>query len=303
MTPMKVAVAGASGAVGLPVIQELLAAGHLVTGLTRIGSKGASNLAKHPNLSIAEVDYESLTSLIKALKGHVAVIACFGVATPVGSQDILIDASVAAGVTRFFPAEFGTDTDNTKCAQLPVFVNKMHALRHLKWKAAANAGFGYTALCPGALLDWGLEHAFLVDPKTHSAALYDGGDRPFSTTTLSTVSKAVVAILAHFEETKNRHVYIQDVVVTQNQLIAVAKKIDGKDWNLTPVTSSSAEAGAYAELNKANPDSSKVLFPLLQVSVLAAGYGGDFSAHLDNGLLGIKGMDENELTSLMTRYL
>lgn len=300
---MKVAVAGATGAAGIPVIEELLAAGHRVTALTRVGSSGASKLPSHPNLSIAAVDYESTSSLTNALEGHQAVVACFGVATPVGSQDILIDASVAAGVSRFFPAEFGTDTDNSRCAKLPVFANKIHALDYLKKKVAANPGFSYTALCPGAFLDWGLEHAFLADPKTHSATVYDGGNRPFSTTTLATISKAVVSILAHLEETKNRHIYIQDVVTTQNQLIAIAKKIDGKDWDLTPTTSTSAEASAYAELKKANPDPIKFLFPFLQVSVLTEGYGGDFSAHLDNKLLGIKGMDENELAALMARYL
>ena len=300
---MKVAVAGATGAAGIPVIQELLAAGHLVTALTRVGGSGASKLPSHPNLSIVEVDYESISSLTNALEGHKAVVACFGVATPIGSQNIRIDASAAAGVTRFFPAEFGTDTDNSKCAKLPVFANKIHALDYLKKKAATNPGISYTALCPGAFLDWGLEHAVLVDPKTHSATVYDGGNRPFSTTMLVTISKAVVGILAHLEETKNRHVYIHDAVVTQNQLIAIAKKLDGKDWDLTHTTSSSAEASAYTELKKENPDPTKVLFPLLQVSVLAEGYGGDFSAHLDNRLLGIKGMDDNELANLLARYL
>ncbi|KAL4745802.1 hypothetical protein BDW72DRAFT_186058 [Aspergillus terricola var. indicus] len=274
-----------------------------VTALTRVGSKGASKLPSHPHLSIAEVDYDSASSLTKALEGHKAVVACFGVTTPIGSQDVLIDASVAAGVTRFFPAEFGTDTDNAKCMKLPVFANKIHALDYLRRVAATNPGFSYTALCTGAFLDWGLEHGFLVNPKTHSAIVYDGGDRPFSTTTLATIGKAVVSILAHLEETKNRHVYIQDALVTQDQLIAIAKKIDGKNWAITHTTSSSAEASAFAELEKENPDSSKVLFPLLQVSVLAEGYGGDFSAHLDNELLGIQGMGDDELAAWVGKYL
>ncbi|KAJ5983538.1 hypothetical protein N7481_005637 [Penicillium waksmanii] len=303
MTSMKVAIAGATGAAGIPMIQELLAAGHLVTALTRVGSSGASKLPSHPNLSIVAVDYESISSLTNALEGHQAVVACFGVATPIGSQDVLIDASVVAGVSRFFPAEFGTDTDNSRCANLPVFANKVHALEYLKKKVQANPGFSYTALCPGAFLDWGLKHAFFVDPKTHSATIYDGGNLPFSTTTLTTISKAVVSILAHLEETQNRHLYIHDAVVTQNQLIAIAKKIDGKDWDLAHTTTSSAEASAYEELEKEKPDPMKFLFPLLQVSVLAEGYGGDFSAHLDNKLLGIEGMDDAELASLMARYL
>ncbi|KAJ5620517.1 hypothetical protein N7510_004501 [Penicillium lagena] len=81
-------------------------------------------------------------------------------------------------------------------------------------------------------------------------------------------------------------------------LIAIVKKLDGKDWNLTHTTASAAKESAYAELAKENPDATKALFPLLQVSVLGDVYGGDFSAHLDNNLLGIKGMDDEELDNL-----
>ncbi|CEL01001.1 hypothetical protein ASPCAL00593 [Aspergillus calidoustus] len=282
MTSMKVAVAGATGAAGIPVIEELLAAGHRVTALTRVGSSGASKLPSHPNLSVAAVDYDSTSSLTNALEGHQAVVACFGVATPVGSQDILIDASVAAGVSRFFPAEFGTDTANSRCAKLPVFAKKIHALDYLKKKVAADSATPHSVPARSWIGAW---------------------NTPSCTTTLATIGKAVVRILAHLEETKNRHVYIHDAVTTQNQPIAIAKKIDGKDWDLTRTTSAFAEASAYAELKKETPDPMKFLFLLLQVSVLSEGYGGDFSAHLDNKLLGIKGMDENELATVMAKYL
>ncbi|KAJ5098627.1 hypothetical protein N7532_005628 [Penicillium argentinense] len=254
MSSMKVAVAGASGAAGIPIIQELLAAGHFVIALTRVGSPG-SRLPKHPHLGIAEVDYDSISSLTETLKGHTAVVAC-----GLLFQDNLIDASIAAGVTRFFPAKFGTDTDNPKAAQLPVFANKIHAFDYLKDKVAANPEFSYTAFCPGMFLDWGLEHGFLVDRK-HTATVYDGGGLPFSTTTLPTISNAVVSIRSQLEETKNRHVYIHDALVTQNQLIAIAKKIDGKEWDLTHTTTASTETSAYEELQKGQQDIAKKIFP------------------------------------------
>ncbi|KAH8805138.1 hypothetical protein F5884DRAFT_441344 [Xylogone sp. PMI_703] len=303
MSPIKVAVVGATGNAGIPIVNELLAAGHLVTALSRPGSTSSSKLPKHPNLSVTEVDYNSLTSITSALEGYKVVIACVPVAAAVGSQDVLIDACIAAGVTRFFPAEFGTDTENPKCRKLPIFDNKIQTLEYLKAKVATNPSFSYTALCPGAFLDWGFEVGFLVSPKTHSATIYDGGDLPFSTTTTATIGKAVVSIINHLEETKNRHVYIHDAVVTQNKLIAMAKKLDGKEWNLTHITCAEAEARAYEELKKDKPDITKGLFPLLHLSVLAEGYGGDFSEHLDNELLGIKGMSDEEIEDLLAKYL
>ncbi|KAK1247565.1 hypothetical protein MKX07_002474 [Trichoderma sp. CBMAI-0711] len=301
--PTQVAVAGATGAVGIPIVSELLKAGHLVTALSRSRNNCSAKLPEHPHLSIAEVDYDSVASLTAALHGHAIVIAALPVTTPVGSQDTLIDAAVAAGVIRFFPAEFGTDTNNDKCMKLPVFANKVHAIAYLKDKVAKHPSFSYTALCTGSFLDWGLAAGFLVHPKMHTATIYDDGNLPFSTTTLSTVSKAVVSIIDHLEETKNRHVYIHDAVVTQNKLIELTKTIDGKDWQLTYVDSAVASAEAHLEFLKPNADITKGLMPLLHISVLGKGYGGDFTSRLDNELLSIEEMDDEKLREVIARFL
>ncbi|OPB43793.1 CipA oxidoreductase [Trichoderma guizhouense] len=300
---VKVAVAGATGSAGIPIINELLKAGHHVTALSRSISSGSSKLPKHPNLDIVEVDYDSVPSLTAALQNHNVVIATLPVDTPIGSQDTLIDAAVAAGVSRFFPAEFGTDTDNEKCMKLPVFENKMHALEYLRAKVAKHPNFSYTAICTGAFFDWGLEAGFLAHPKTHTATIYDDGNLPWSTTTLATISKAVVSLMSHLEETKNRHVYIHDAVVTQNKIIEIAKRLDGKDWELTYVDSAAVLEEAQVEYRKADSDYRKGLMPLLHISVLGKGYGGDFSGRLDNELLGIKLMSDEELGEVIAKYL
>ncbi|KAL6809854.1 hypothetical protein V8C40DRAFT_284612 [Trichoderma camerunense] len=300
---VKVAVAGATGSAGIPIINELLKAGHHVTALSRSISSASSKLPKHQNLDIVEVDYDSVPSLTAALQNHDVVIATLPVDTPIGSQDTLIDAAVAAGVSRFFPAEFGTDTDNAKCMKLPVFENKMHALEYLREKVAKHPNFSYTALCTGPFFDWGLEAGFLAHPKTHTATIYDDGNLPWSTTTLATISKAVVSLMSHLEETKNRHVYIHDAVVTQNKIIEIAKRIDGKDWELTYVDSAAALEEAEVEYRKADSDYKKGLMPLLHISVLGKGYGGDFSGRLDNELLGIKLMSDEELGEVIAKSI
>jgi hypothetical protein len=242
-------------------------------------------------------------TLSEVLYGHKIVIASFPISTPVRSQDALIDASVAAGVSRFFPSKFGTDTENQRSGELSVFANKVQALDYVRAKVATNPDFRYIALCPGVFLDWGLEVGFMVDVKSHRATLYDGGDNAFSTTRLETVSKAVVSILSHLEKTKNRHVYIQDTLVTQNKLIAIAKKLDGKDWEVSHISSAAAKAAADLEIKKEKPDVRKGLFPVLHLSVLGPSYGGDFSSHLDNELLGVNGLSDGELEDLVSKYL
>ncbi|KAL6828861.1 hypothetical protein J3E69DRAFT_379540 [Trichoderma sp. SZMC 28015] len=300
---VKVAVAGATGSAGIPIINELLKAGHHVTALSRSISSASSKLPKHPDLDIVEVDYDSVPSLTAALQNHDVVIATLPVDTSIGSQDTLIDAAVAAGVSRFFPAEFGTDTDNEKCMKLPVFENKMHALEYLREKVAKHPNFSYTAICTGAFFDWGLEAGFLAHPKTHTATIYDDGNLPWSTSTLATISKAVASLMSHLEETKNRHVYIHDAVVTQNKIIEIAKRIDGKDWELTYVDSAAVLEEAQVEYRKADSDYKKGLMPLLHISVLGKGFGGDFSGRLDNELLGIKLMSDEELGEVIAKSI
>jgi hypothetical protein len=50
--------------------------------------------------------------LVHAFKGQDAVISVVGLAA-VRQQKLFIDAAVKAGVKRFIPSEFGTDTRNT----------------------------------------------------------------------------------------------------------------------------------------------------------------------------------------------
>ncbi|PTB68419.1 NAD(P)-binding protein [Trichoderma citrinoviride] len=285
---VQVAVAGATGAVGIPVVVELLKAGHFVTALTRSGRSCSAKLPKHhPHLSTAEVDYDSVASLTAALQGHAVVIAALPGATPIGSQDTLIDAAVAAGVIRFLPAEFGTDTNNDNCMKLPT--------RSQITPVSATRLY--------ALVRTGSAAGFLVHPKAHTATIYDDGNLPFSTTILSTISEAVASIIDHLEETKNRHVYIHDAVIAQNKLIGFMKRIIGKDWQLTYIDSSVVSAEGQLEFQKPHADINTGLMPLLHISVLGKGYGGDFSGHLDNELLGIKEMSDEELEDVIARFL
>lgn len=64
------------------------------------------------------------------------------------SQISVIDAAVAAGVKRFLPAEYGSNTLNPNGASLvPVFGIKAAAIEHLKKQEAK--GLSWTAIPAG----------------------------------------------------------------------------------------------------------------------------------------------------------
>ncbi|KAL7796734.1 hypothetical protein V8C37DRAFT_400088 [Trichoderma ceciliae] len=297
---IKIAVAGATGELGIPIVNTLLAAGYLVTALTRQGSSNASKLPRSSNLSITEVDYSSTQSLATALKDHTVVVSTL-TSTSVNDQNPLIDGAITAGVARFIPSEFGSDIVNSKRNQLPVFEGKVKTQEYLKAIVAENPNFSYTVICNGAFLDWGL-HGFLVNVPAHTVTVYNGGNIPFTATNLDTIGKAVIGVIQNLSKTANRPVYIQDAVVIQNLLIQYAREKDGVEWEITHKSTEKMYIESLAEVIKGITDWS-VMQPFVFSSVFGEGYGGDFSNRLDNDFLGLGGMTNAEIRALVASLL
>jgi len=203
-------------------------------------------------------------------------------------------------VKRFLPSEFGSNTENAKCAALPVFGYKIATQKHIEAKAAANPNFTYTYIINGPFLDWGLNVGFLLNHQSGKFRLFDSGNEPFSTTTLPSIGLAVVGVLSHFEETKNRAVYVEDARITQNQLLSIAQKVaPEKKWEVVP--ESLAEVKKAADEKLAKGDYS-VIVEYLNLSLYAEGYGSAWPK-LDNELLGVPGKTEADIEALLKPLL
>ena len=105
---MKIALIGATGFVGAPVLSELLSRGHTVTVLARNPSKLAAQSELNPGLTVVAADALDATQVAKAVAGHDAVISAYnpGWSEPKihdlflqGSQAIL-DGVKQSGVKR-----------------------------------------------------------------------------------------------------------------------------------------------------------------------------------------------------------
>ncbi|OAP58316.1 hypothetical protein AYL99_07406 [Fonsecaea erecta] len=302
MAPVKVAIAGATGNLGLPLVKAFLDANYSVIALTRKGSSSASKLPQSSNLTVKEVDYTSVPDLTAALQGVKVVVSTLATAS-IGEQNPLIDASVAAGVERFLPSEFGSDTCNPKTAAFPVFKFKVATQEYLKSKAKENPSFSYTLVITGPFFDWGLEYGFFLNPAKHSATLYDGGDAIFSTTTLKSIAKAVIGVIEHLPETANRAVYVHDTATTQNKLIAYAKEKDGKDWDTTVKSTKDIYQESLAELTSGG-DIGKAMVGFILSGIFGGKEtGGSFEGRTDNELLGLKEMTEQEVKEVIQSLL
>ncbi|KAI8964568.1 NAD(P)-binding protein [Daldinia sp. FL1419] len=304
MSSIRVALAGATGNLGTVVLEALLSSGFGVTALTRRGGN-SFKLKPHPNLTIEEVDFNSVESLTAALVGAQIVVSCVALSA-MGDQDPLIDAAVTAGVMRFIPAEFGMDSANPLCMQLPIVCEtKVKTQRRLKEKSKSTPGFTYTAIATGLFLDWCLKEKILLNIPEHTATLYNGGDIKSSATLLSDIAKVVLGVIAHQDETANRMVYVHSALITQNQLIQYVKDRDGKGWDTVVKDTEELRQECLVGLAAKDPEGGieTETLGLCLCGQFTPEYGCNFSDHLDNELLGIKELGEDELRKLVESFL
>jgi len=76
---MKIVVFGASRGVGLKVVEQALAAGHMVTAFVRTPSKFT---VQHPNLTVCQGDAMDAAAVEKAIAGQDAVVSALGPTRP-----------------------------------------------------------------------------------------------------------------------------------------------------------------------------------------------------------------------------
>lgn len=252
-------------------------------------------------MTVVPVDYDSLESLTNALKGQDAVVSVLGSAA-IATQLRLVEAAAKAHVKRFIPSEFGANTLVEKTAALPVFKHKIAVQDALKKEAASSGGLTYTIIPTGPFLDWGILAGFIINLKAKSVNLYDGGERVFSATSLPTIGKAVVGVLTHPEETKNRAVYVQDTATTLKHLTALGKKATGgaEGWTETVVPLDEGLEQAWAELKNDKPNPTILALGFIRAAIFGEGYGAHFEK-LDNDLLGIQELSDSELEAFVHR--
>jgi uncharacterized protein YbjT (DUF2867 family) len=143
-----------TGAIGATVVKALCDAGFQVQALTRRIDASKPDLGP---ATIVHVDYTSQAELQEVLRGQDAVISALGdTAGAVAAQDALIQASIAVGVKRFIPSEYGSDTLNARVRSFPFFADKLRHQELLRDAAAGHVDFSYTIVITGPFLDWGL---------------------------------------------------------------------------------------------------------------------------------------------------
>lgn len=220
---------GAGGNLGPSILSALDNEPHFnVSVLTREGSK--SSFAPHVKVFKTPESYPQ-ENLLRAFAGQDAIIDL----APnhlVDQRKSCINAAIKAGVKRYIPGEFGSNTEVPEVnAANPLFHFKLVVQGYLKSKESE--GLTWTGVLNGAFFDWGLTSGFLgFDLKKKHAVIYDGGNNYTDMTLLATVGKAVVGILHHPAETANRYVHVNSYRTSQNEILAALEKATGTRWSV-----------------------------------------------------------------------
>jgi nucleoside-diphosphate-sugar epimerase len=292
-----VLIAGATGSVGSPILDALLAESTFtVTILTRASSK-ASFPKGIPVIRVS--DAFTVSELTSAFQNQDAVVVALTTSsvTKDGRDGLafrLIDAAVAAGVKRFIPSEYGANNLDPRGRNLvPVYDIKGAMLEHLIAQSkASNGKLTWTSICCGSWLDWALDPAksgnFLgIDVKAKTATIYDSGNARFAVTTSVNTGLAVARALKDADATANKQLFLADFITTTRQIIASLEKQTGERFSVVQ-KASGPEIKALRD--KYDSGVFNAMFPILAMTFGAdVDVGYDFEAEQEvwNSRLGL----------------
>ncbi|TVY81249.1 putative pinoresinol-lariciresinol reductase [Lachnellula suecica] len=291
----KVAVIGASGNVGSPVATALLASGFEVTAITR-----TSSTATFPaGVTVAKVDLTSLSALTEAFTGQDAVVSTIATEA-LDAQKVLIDAAVAAKVTRFIPSEFGINTREVAGTKIGALLGaKVANVDYLIELAAKHEWFSWTGISTGLFFDWNLvTPLFGLNLAAKRATIFDSGNEPYSTSSLSFIGKIVAAALTNASVTKNRYISVSGFTTTQNEVLKAVEEVTGAKFEVT--STKTAEVEKVADEKMAKGDYSAFIEYLVQY-LMADGKGSAVKGNKE--ALAELGLEEEDMKALVKKIV
>ncbi|KAI8285913.1 Isoflavone reductase-like protein [Colletotrichum sp. SAR 10_98] len=241
MSLTKVVLVGASGNIGRGVLPQLLKSGLDLTILSREGS--AATFPKEAK--VIKSDF-SEGSLVEALNGQDAVVSMLPIVA-LGEQQKVAEAAIKAGVKRFIPSEYGSDSSSDLVIEAVPFFQPKKA--QLDWLTSHEEHISWTAIITGPFFDWGLELGMTgFDLNNRVATLVDGGNTRFTTSTVAQIGRAIISVLEHPSETRNQLVFVESFTTTQLEILNALQEATGQDWKVKEETSENVRLDGFKKL-------------------------------------------------------
>lgn len=228
----RVALFGASGKIGKPILAALLKTEFEVTIIARASSKGVYDIP----VTLKQVsDNYNQDEITTALEGQDAVIIAFAHAGNAHHRTIM-DAAADAGVKHIVPNHWGS---NAELSIIHEVSDRAKALdRDVDYLRQRQDRSSWTAIVPGIFFDSAFPNSLLgFNLQNKTVEVWDSGNATFSASTHDDIANATIAVLKNPEAVKNQYAYTSSFSTSQNQLLDVVQKLTGRTWTVKTVIS------------------------------------------------------------------
>jgi len=256
VAPAIIVLAGATGDLGFRIAQSLLKRGAVVRALVRPGNtKPEVTSLRDLGAEIVEVDFNSVTALTKACAGAACVVSAVSGLRDVivNGQKRLLDAAVAAGVSRFIPSDYSIDY-----TKLSNGSNRNLDLRREFNQRLDQAPIQATSILNGMFTDLLTGQAPVVLFGLKRVLYYGDADQPLDFTTTANTAEFTAA--AALDPTTPRYLRVAGEVATVRGLQAAATAATGQPFKLLRVGPLGV-LGAMIKVTKALMPASNDVFP------------------------------------------
>ncbi|KAB5591663.1 Isoflavone reductase-like protein [Ceratobasidium theobromae] len=214
-----IAVAGASGYVGKPVVDELLKAGTFeIRILTRKSGIDGSVVQsfKARGASLHGVTYEDEAELVEVLQGVDVVLSTLNAGGIMGAQPNLLRAAKKAGAKLFMPSEFGDPFEGEEESEVFRAKRQLH-------KLAKTLEMPIAVILTGLFPDYCLVSIMGWDFESKKVDIWGTGDEKITWTMMPDIARYLAYVLGHVPITnlQDRVLGIQGDLKTANEVVAL----------------------------------------------------------------------------------
>ncbi len=254
-------VAGGTGNLGGRIIKALVKRGAEVRAIVRNGGE-PEKIAKLTELgaTVITIDMSDVEQLKQACQGTSCVVSALSGLHDVivDSQTKLLDAAIAAGVSRFIPSDFSSDF-----TKLPTGENRNFDLRKEFHQYLDKSPIAATSILNGAFADILSYGTPLYNLKNYSVGYWgDKSDWKIDFTTMDNTADYTAA--AALDASTPRILRIASFQISPDDLIAAGAEVKQQEFNLVPMGSMEDFSASNKKERAAHPEGEKELFPSWQ---------------------------------------
>jgi NAD(P)-dependent dehydrogenase (short-subunit alcohol dehydrogenase family) len=251
-----IVVIGATGNLGGRIVTALLNKGADVVAVVRPSSDPAKiEELTRKGVTVIQSEMTDAREVAPALTGAAVVVSSVAGLRDVivGTQSVVLDAAVAAGVPRFIPSDFSTDF-----AKLPAGDNRNFDLRREFRAYLDKAPIQATSILNGAFAEILTYNIPLLDFRQQQVGYWDDADWHIDFTTMDETAAFTAA--AALDPNTPRFLRIASFQISPNELVTVAEEAGKGHFALVRLGSRADLATQIQHARAANPAGEQDLY-------------------------------------------